>query len=73
VGEDEFLYGSSALWTVIYPNWHVHGGSKLPFMRQGYDSMKEKEPRITIVARRLDRPEPLVWNGSANNVARAKN
>ena len=66
VGEDEFLYGSSALWTVIYPNWHVHGGSKLPFMRQGYDSMKEKEPRLTIVARRLDRPEPLVWNGSAN-------
>jgi hypothetical protein len=66
VGEDEFLYGSSALWTVIYPNWHIHSGSKLPFMRQGYDSMKEMEPRLTVVARRLDRPAPLVWNGSAN-------
>ena len=35
-------------------------------MRQGYDAMKETEPRLTVVARRLDRPEPLVWNGSAN-------
>ena len=36
------------------------------FRRQGYDSMKEMEPLLTVVARRLDRPEPLVWNGSAN-------
>ena len=32
VGSDEFLYGSSALWTVVYPGWHVHrNGGKLPF------------------------------------------
>ena len=72
VGEDEFLYGSSVLWTVVYPNWHIHRGSKLPFRRQGYDSMKEMEPRLTVVTRRLDRPEPLVWNGSRTSVTRAE-
>jgi hypothetical protein len=66
-GENEFLYGSSALWTIIYPNWHIHSGGKLPFFRKGYDWMKEKEPRLTVVARRLDRPDPLVWNDPANN------
>ena len=68
-GENEFLYGSPALWTVICPNWHIHSGGKLPFMRQGYDWMKEKDPRLTVVARRLDRSEPLVWNGWANNAS----
>ena len=66
-GENEFLYGSSALWTIIYPNWHIHSGGKLPVFRQGYDWRKEIEPRLTVVARRLDRPDPLVWNGSASN------
>jgi hypothetical protein len=67
VGEDEFLYGSSALWTVIYPNWHAHSGGKLAFFRQGYDWMEEKDPRLTVVARRLDHDEPLVWNRWASN------
>jgi hypothetical protein len=30
VGRDEFLYGSAALWTIVYPDWHVHSGGKLP-------------------------------------------
>jgi len=63
------MYGSPALWTIIYPDWHVHGGSKLPFFRQGYDWMKEKDPRLTVVARRLDREQPLVWNGWANSAS----
>jgi hypothetical protein len=67
VGSDEFLYGTPALWTVIYANWRVHSGGKLPYFRQGYDWMKEKDPRLTVVARRLDGQEQLVWNGWANN------
>jgi hypothetical protein len=67
VGNDEFLYGTSALWTIVYPGWHVHSGGKLPFFRQGYDWVKERDPRLTVVARRLDGEAPLVWNGWANN------
>ncbi len=67
VGSNEFLYGTPALWTLIYPGWHVHSGGKLPFFRQGYDWMKEKDPRLTVVARQLDGKGPLVWNGWANN------
>jgi hypothetical protein len=66
-GSHEFLYGSPALWTVVYPNWHIHSGGKLPFFRQGYDWTKEEAPRLTVVARRLDREQPLVWNEWANS------
>jgi hypothetical protein len=41
----------------------------MPFFRQGYDWMKEKDPRLTVVARRLDSNAPLVWNGYANNAS----
>jgi len=69
-GIDEFLYGTPALWTIIHPGWRVHrGGQKLPYFREGYDWMKEKGPRLTVVARRLDGNSPLVWNGYANNAS----
>jgi|SRR5579872_435924 len=61
VGSHEFLYGSAALWTIVYPGWHVHSGGKLPFFRQGYD-VKDGRPPLTVVARRLDGPGSLVWN-----------
>jgi hypothetical protein len=32
VGEREFLYGSPALWTVVYPDWHVHRAANCPFV-----------------------------------------
>jgi hypothetical protein len=69
VGIGEFLYGTPALWTLIYPGWRVYsGGQKLPYFRQGYDWMKEPAPLLTVVARRLDSMAPLVWNGGyANN------
>ena len=67
VGSDEFLYGSAALWTVVYPGWHVHrDGGKLPFFRQGFVYGKER-PRLTVVARRLDGKGPLVWSGLAGS------
>jgi hypothetical protein len=69
LGSEEFFVGTPALWTVIYPNWHTHSGGKLPFFRQGYDAMKEKDPRLIVVARRLDEVGPLVWNGWASNAS----
>jgi len=67
VGNHEFLCGRPALWTVVYPDWHVHSGGKLPFFRQGYDSRNEGRPRLTVVARRLDGEGPLVWNALAGS------
>jgi hypothetical protein len=66
-GSHEFLYGSSALWTVVDPDWHIHSGGKLPFFRQGYDWKKSGRPRLTVVARRLDGKAPLVWSGLAGS------
>jgi len=64
----EFLYGTPALWAVVQRHWQVHGfdGQKLPYFPQGLDSTKEHNPRLTVVARRLDGPEPMVWAGWAN-------
>ena len=62
-GDGEFYYGTPALWTIVYPGWHVHSGGKLPFWRVGFDWRKEGRPRLTVVARRLDGEGPLVWNG----------
>jgi hypothetical protein len=67
VGSDEFLYGSAALWTLVYPGWHVHSGGKLPFFRQGWDDTKAQRPRLTVGARRLDGEGPLVWSGLATS------
>jgi hypothetical protein len=66
-GSNEFLYGSAALWAIVYPGWHVHrDGGKLPFFRQGFVYGKER-PRLTVVARRLDGVGPLVWSGLATS------
>ena len=64
----EFLYGTPALWAVVQRHWQVHGfsGSKLPYFRQGYDWTKDHNPRLTVVARRLDTPDPMEWAGPAN-------
>jgi hypothetical protein len=67
VGGRELLYGTPALWTVIYPDWHIHSGGKLPYFRRGYDSRKEPGPLLTVVARRLDGSAPLVWDEFASN------
>ena len=31
VGSNEFLYGSAALRTIVYPGWHVHMAGSCPF------------------------------------------
>ena len=63
----EFLYGTPALWAVVVKSWHAHSGSKLPYFRQDFDATKERNPRLTVVARRLDAPAAMVWAGSANS------
>ena len=68
VGGDGFLYGTAKLWTLMHPGWRVHsGGRKLPYFRQGFDSMAEMNPRLNVVARRLDGDGPLVWNDWTNS------
>src|SRR5258708_5551646 len=67
LGSDGFYYGTSALWAIVHPHWRVYGGGKLPYFRQGYDWLQEKDPRLTVVARRLDGPERMVWAGWASN------
>jgi hypothetical protein len=67
-GNVRFLYGTPSLWSVVYPRWQMHGfrGSKLPFFRQGYDSRNERNPDLTVVARRLDGPSQTVRPARAN-------
>jgi hypothetical protein len=66
----DFLLGSPSLWTIIHHDtWHlgVNDGRKLPYWRQGFDSRKERDPRLSVVARRLDGPAPLIWADSASS------
>ena len=69
VGSGQFLYGTPDLWTVIHNRWRVHGGSKLPYFRQGFDAKKEPDPQLSVVARPLDGPDPIVWAGWANSAS----
>jgi hypothetical protein len=68
-GSGEFLYGTSAPWAVVERHWQVQGfaGGKLPYFPQGYDWLKEPAPRLTVVARRLDSPEQMVWAAPASH------
>jgi hypothetical protein len=56
-----FWLGDASLWTRVPTDaWHV-GGRKLPYWHEGFDAKKENEPRLSVVARRLDGPAPLIW------------
>ena len=65
----QFLYGTPALWALVNTHWRVHDGSKLPYFRQGFDSQKEPDPRLTVVARRIDSASPMVWAGWASSAS----
>jgi hypothetical protein len=67
----DFLYGSSALWTIIHPHtWRANGndGYKLAYWRLGFVWTKESRPELTVVARRLDGTDPLVWAPRASGI-----
>ena len=59
-----FLYGTPALWTIVGPSW---SGSKLPFFSRNFDWKKENDPRLSVVAMRLDGPSTLIWSDWVNS------
>jgi len=72
-----FWYGAASLWTHVSsdPNWWrgpVGGTSaysaKLAYWSAGFDARKEMDPKLTVVARRLDAAAPLIWAGHASAV-----
>ena len=69
-GSNGFLYGTAALWTIVFPGWHMHSdnsGGKMPFFRKGWVWKSDERPRLTVVARRLGGEGPLVWSGLAGS------
>jgi hypothetical protein len=67
VGPNSFLIGTRELWTQVHHPWHPLDGNKIPFFREGFNWMTEPDPRLTVVARRLDVTAPLRWSGWANS------
>jgi hypothetical protein len=67
-GEDGFFYGTSSLWAMVSTHWQLHkfDGQKLPYFRQGYDVNQERDPRLVVVARRVDAPAKMVWAGRSS-------
>ena len=56
-----FLYGTPQLWAMVTTQWTALSANKLPFFAEGFDWKRESAPRMIVVARRLDIPQPLVW------------
>jgi hypothetical protein len=59
--DSDFLYGRPGLWALVTPHWGRFRANKLVYFRQGFDANVEQEPRMVVVARRLDKPGPQVW------------
>lgn len=74
ISSDTFWYGSEALWTNVPIDgvWHLNNlaqrgtyANKLIFWHRGFDWRKEREPKFTFTARRLDvEAQPLVQSGA---------
>ena len=61
-----FLFGTADLWTVVNTRWQPLNGNKIPYFSQGYDAKEDPDPRLQVVARRLDKQVPLQWADWAN-------
>jgi hypothetical protein len=66
--DGRFLLGTPSLWALVTTHWKLGWtGRKLPYFSQNFSYGKsEVDPRLAVVARRLDSPEPLVWSGWVN-------
>jgi hypothetical protein len=62
-----FYIGTPGLWAQVITHWSPGNGRKLPYFRQGFDMSKENDPRMVVVARRLDKSVPLVWANWVNS------
>jgi len=57
-----FFFGSPGLWALVHNYWRLHlDGTKLPYFSEHYEWKNEPDPRMVVVARRLDAPAGLVW------------
>lgn len=67
--DGRFLFGTPDLWVLVTSPWKLHStGRKLPyFSRNFFFGKSEIPPRLTVVARRLDSPAPLVWSDLVNS------
>jgi len=63
-----FLLGTPDLWVLVTPRWKLGlTGRKLPYFSQSFVyGRSEADPRLAVVARRLDSPAPLVWSTWVN-------
>lgn len=63
-----FLLGTPDLWVLATPHWKLGWtGRKLPYFSQNFFFGKsEGDPRLAVVARRLDSAAPLVWSDWVN-------
>jgi hypothetical protein len=70
-GPDRYWYGTESLWTLlgVQGTWHIHsnvlegeGGyrTKLTYWRRGFDWRREPEPKLIVIAKRIDREAPPV-------------
>jgi hypothetical protein len=65
--DDSFLLGNNWLWAFVRPTWKLNlNNKKLPYFSQFYDWQTERPPKMSVVARRLDAPAPLVWADHIN-------
>jgi hypothetical protein len=73
-GPDDFWYGTESLWTHLgaQGTWHLEGKSgyrtKLTYWRRGFDWRREPEPKLIVIAKRLDREAPPVAADPAHAV-----
>jgi hypothetical protein len=66
---DHFLFGTPELWAFIETRWvlHLNSGNKLPYFSRDLDVEAAADPRLAVVARRLDSTQPLVWADWVNS------
>ena len=65
-----FFFGTPGLWALVHIHWRLHlDGTKLPYFSEHYDWKNEGDPRMVVLARRLDAPGGLVWADWVNGAS----
>jgi hypothetical protein len=64
----DFALGTLGLWANVDTHWKLNfNQNKIPFFSEDYIFGKSDfNPRLAVVARRLDSPAPLVWSDWVN-------
>jgi hypothetical protein len=76
---DQFWYGTESLWTLlgVQGTWHIGNKvlkdegayrNKLIYWRGGFDWRREPEPKLIVIAKRLDSEVPSVATDTAHAV-----